>query len=172
MKRTFYLLTLLVFFISCKEKTSTMTVDYIPHWDTIRVLENPHKGWYQHFYDNQIVKYKVKDKELFRNFPGMDHLYLRLAWSFLEPEEGKYNWKLIDDIVDEYVPEGYGISFSITSKETGEYPIVVGQQKKWNTLCNPYMGRRSRCERSSNRRRRGKILVTSMGRSDIFRETQ
>lgn len=137
MKRTFYLLALLAFFVSCKETPSVITVDYIPQWDTIRVLENPHKGWYQHFYDNQIVKYKVQDKELFRNFPGMDHLYLRLAWSFLEPEEGKYNWALIDNIINEYVPEGYGISFSITSKETGKYPIVVGQQKNGVQYATP-----------------------------------
>ncbi len=57
---------------------------------------------------------------LFESFPGMDHLYIRLAWSFLEPKEGHYDWHLIDEIVDDFVPKGYGISFAITSKETGK----------------------------------------------------
>ncbi|GHT51973.1 hypothetical protein AGMMS49982_10940 [Bacteroidia bacterium] len=103
--------------------------DYRAQWDTVTVLKNPHKGWYQHFYDNQIEGYKIKDKDLFCSFPGMDHLYLRLAWSFLEPEEGRYDWKLIDAVVAEYVPLGYGISFRITCKETGQFPWAVGQQK-------------------------------------------
>jgi hypothetical protein len=48
-----------------------------------------------------------------------------------------HNWALIDNIINEYVPEGYGISFSITSKETGKYPIVVGQQKNGVQYATP-----------------------------------
>ena len=59
----------------------------------------------------------------------MDHLYLRLAWSYLEPEEGVFDWSRIDEVVEKYVPLGYGISFRITCKETGTYPGSVGQQK-------------------------------------------
>lgn len=106
-----------------------VTVDYRSMWDSVRVLENPHKGWYQHLLDNQIIKYQVKDMNLFDAFPGMDHVYIRIAWSFLEPEEGKYDWRLIDEVVDKYVTKGYGVSFAITSKETGKCPIVVGQEK-------------------------------------------
>lgn len=114
---------------SCATRPARRTVDFRPSWDTLRVLENPHKGWYQHVLDNQTEKYRVKDKALFKSFPGMDHLYIRLAWSFLEPEEGRYDWHLIDEIVGEFVPEGYGISLAVTSKETGTYPLVVGQEK-------------------------------------------
>ena len=106
-----------------------VTVDYRQMWDTTRVLENPHKGWYQHLLDNQTIKYQVKDMKLFESFPCMDHVYIRIAWSFLEPEEGKYDWHLIDDVVNKYVTKGYGVSFAITSKETGKCPIVVGQEK-------------------------------------------
>jgi hypothetical protein len=37
-----------------------------------------------------------------------------LAWAYLEPEEGKFDWSYIDDIVKKYVPLGYGISFLIS----------------------------------------------------------
>ncbi len=96
-----------------------VTVDLSEKWDTTRVLENPDKGWYHHMLDNGIEKYLIQDEEQFHSFPGMDHLYLRLAWGFLEPEEGVYDWSHIDRIVEKYVPLGYGISFRITCKETG-----------------------------------------------------
>ena len=60
------------------------------HWDTIRPLVNPNKGWYHHMLDNGIGKYLIQDENDLNNFPGMDHLYLRLAWAFLEPKEGKW----------------------------------------------------------------------------------
>lgn len=104
-------------------------IDLKPHWDTERVLRNPGKGWYHHLLDNGVDKYPIRDDALFRSFPGMDHLYLRLAWSYLEPREGEYDWRRIDEVVTKYVPLGYGISLRITSKETGKRPGSVAQEK-------------------------------------------
>ena len=104
------------------------TIDFKQNWDSIRVLRNPHKGWYHHLLDNGVDTYNIKDEKTFLSFPGMDHLYLRLAWSYLEPEEGKYDWHRIDEVVAKYVPLGYKIAFRITSKETGSYPGTVGQE--------------------------------------------
>ena len=103
-------------------------ISFNSQWDTLRVLKNPYKGWYHHLLDNGVERYQIKNDSLFTSFPGMDHLYLRLAWSYLEPEEGRYDWHRIDEVVDKYVPLGYKISFRISSKETGKYPGVVGQQ--------------------------------------------
>jgi hypothetical protein len=103
-------------------------ISFKDKWDSVTFQPNPDKGWYQHLLDNGIERYKVKNDSVFKSFPGMDHLYLRLAWSFLEPEEGKYDWHYIDDVVNKYVPLGYKISFRISSKETGNYPLIVGQQ--------------------------------------------
>lgn len=94
-------------------------------WDTIRPLANPDKGWYHHMLDNGIGKYLIQDEKDLINFSGMDHLYLRLAWAYLEPEEGVYNWAVIDTIIDKYVPQGYGISFRISCKETGWVPNSI-----------------------------------------------
>ena len=61
--------------------------------DAQRVLVNPHKGWYHHYPDNHIDKYQIaRDADLLE-FPGMDHIYIRLAWAYLEPREGEFNWR-------------------------------------------------------------------------------
>jgi hypothetical protein len=48
----------------------------------------------------------------------MDHLYLRLAWAYLEPQEGKFDWDVIDRIIDKWVGHGLGIAFRISCRET------------------------------------------------------
>ena len=86
--------------------------------DPARVLVNPHKGWYHHYPDNHINKYEIaRDADLLQ-FPGMDHLYLRLSWAYLEPQEGQYNWAVIERIIEKWTGHGMGIAFRISCKET------------------------------------------------------
>jgi hypothetical protein len=93
-------------------------VDLRPHWDEQSPLSNPHKGWYHHFPDNHLDKYRIaRDADLL-GFPGMDHLYIRLAWAYLEPSEGKFNWSVIDDLIEKWTRHGLGIAFRISCKET------------------------------------------------------
>jgi len=101
--------------ISCSSGYYTdRKIDFTSQWDTIRVLENPYKGWYHHLLDNGIGQYPIKDDSLFASFPGTDHIYLRLAWSYLEPKQGEFDWSYIDQVVEKYVPKGYKISFRIS----------------------------------------------------------
>ena len=88
--------------------------------DSVSPLRNPDKGWYIHYFDNSIEKYGVgtKAKDAVKMIPCLDHIYLRLAWAYLEPQEGQFNWKLIDDIINEWTKEGVKVSFRITCKET------------------------------------------------------
>jgi len=90
------------------------------YWDSTRVCNNPHKGWCIHYYDNGITNYgnRMAASDSLPDFPGLNDIYLRLAWSYLEPEEGRFNWQLIDSIIDRWVSWGHTISFRITSKET------------------------------------------------------
>jgi len=101
--------------------TSALGADFdlTAYWDSITVLKNPDKGWYHHYFDNGIHKYLLKHDSELDDFPGMDHLYLRLAWSFLEPTEGKFNWTVIDTVIQKWVAKGYQISFRISCRETG-----------------------------------------------------
>ena len=86
--------------------------------DATRVLVNPHKGWYHHYPDNHPDKYRIaRDADLLE-FPGMDHVYLRLAWSYLEPNEGQFDWAVIDRIIEKWTAHGMGIAFRISCKET------------------------------------------------------
>jgi hypothetical protein len=92
--------------------------DLTPAHDAGRVLINPHKGWYHHFPDNHIDKYKIaRDADLLE-FPGMDHLYIRLAWAYLEPKEGQFDWAVIDRLIEKWTAHGLGIAFRISCKET------------------------------------------------------
>ena len=93
------------------------TVDLVPWQDDQKLLVNPHKGWYHHYFDNAINKYPSSDADI-EAIPGLDHVYLRLAWAYLEPQDGQYNWKLIDDVIERFTARGLGMSFRITSKET------------------------------------------------------
>ncbi len=90
------------------------------YWDSTRVCNNPHKGWCIHYYDNGITNYgnRMTANDSLPDFPGLNDIYLRLAWSYLEPEEGRFNWQVIDSIIDRWVSWGHTISFRITAKET------------------------------------------------------
>jgi hypothetical protein len=93
--------------------------DLTSKWNDKIALENPHKGWYHHYFDNHVEKYLLtKDSDLL-DFPGMDHLYLRLSWAYLEPREGQFNWQIIDKVIDKWTAKGLKISFRISCRETG-----------------------------------------------------
>lgn len=96
----------------------TAVHDLSPLHDGARVLVNPDKGWYHHYPDNHINKYVIaRDADLLE-FPGMDHLYIRLAWAYLEPKEGQFDWAIIDRIIEKWTGHGLGIAFRISCKET------------------------------------------------------
>ena len=93
-------------------------LDLRPRWDDRTALGNPHKGWYHHYPDNHPDKYRIaRDADLLE-FPGMDHVYIRLAWSYLEPEEGRFDWEVIDRIIGKWTGHGLGIAFRISCRET------------------------------------------------------
>lgn len=94
------------------------TVDLSSLWDTDTVLENPDKGWFHHIYDNTPANYAVESGAELDDFPGLNHLFVRLAWSFFEPQDNVYDWHLIDTLVSRYVSTGYKLSLAITTKET------------------------------------------------------
>ena len=95
-------------------------------YDETTVLENPQKGLYHHYYDNSIGRYKCTDPRELAGIEGLRFLYVRVAWCFLEPEEGQFQFGIIDDLVERfYKPYGLKLSFCITCKETGEDVIYA-----------------------------------------------
>jgi hypothetical protein len=97
-------------------------IDLRPLWDDRRVLRNPHKGWYHHYYDNGLKRYgaSLAEGDFLEDFPGLNHLYLRLAWSYLQPEENRFDWDVIDRVIEPWTAHGYRIAFRVTSKETSD----------------------------------------------------
>jgi hypothetical protein len=92
------------------------------HTDDVTILKNPNKGWYIHYIDNGYInpKYRntIEPGDYLEDFPAMSHLYLRMDWSDLEPEEGSFRWDIVDGIMDEWGPKGYRFSFRICCSET------------------------------------------------------
>ena len=90
------------------------------YWDEAKILNNPHKGWEIHYYSNSLRNYgsRLNPNDSLPDFPGLSNIYMRLAWSYIEPEEGVYNWEVIDSVINRWVPRGKTVSFRITTKET------------------------------------------------------
>lgn len=103
---------------AAQAEQSVTVFDLTSLHDTNRLLLNPHKGWYHHYPDNHPDKYAIAHDADLLKFPGMDHLYLRLAWAYLEPKEGQFDWKPIDQHIDKWTAHGLGIAFRISCKET------------------------------------------------------
>ena len=80
-----------------KEKTMERT-NLERVWDDRKICANPHKGWYHHYYDNALTVYGplLKPDDFLTDFPGLNHIYLRVDWSHLEPAEGQFAWDVID----------------------------------------------------------------------------
>lgn len=102
------------------------------HWDSEKVCENPYKGWELHYFDNSLDKYgiRLQSSDFLMDFPGLKVVYLRLAWSFLEPEEGQLNWTIIDTVIKPWTEKGYDISFRISCKETNELTYATPEWVK------------------------------------------
>src|ERR1022692_675298 len=51
-------------------------------------------------------------------FPGASTVYLRLAWSYIEPEENRFNWAVVDTPAQRWIAKGKKIALRFTSSET------------------------------------------------------
>lgn len=87
--------------------------------DTGAALINPGMGWMFQHYDNDIQRYTVdlEPSDAVDEFPGVSSVYIRLAWSYLEPEEGRFNWTLVDSAMQRWVAKGKQVAFRFTTSE-------------------------------------------------------
>jgi len=88
--------------------------------DNGAALVNPSMGWVLHHYDNDIVRYgsKLEPWDTVDDFPGVGVIYLRLAWTYLEPEEGGFNWSVVDIPAQRWIAKGKKIAFRFTTYES------------------------------------------------------
>jgi len=50
-------------------------------------------------------------------FPGCSTIYFRIPWCYLEPEEGKFRWDLIDSYAQPWIERGKKIAFRVVASE-------------------------------------------------------
>lgn len=88
--------------------------------DTGEALVNPGMGWTMHFYSNLIENYgsQLAPSDTLDDWPGLSVVYLRVPWSFLEPEEGKFNWSLFDTPAQRWISKGKRIAIRVSSCES------------------------------------------------------
>lgn len=90
--------------------------------DTGAALINPGMGWMFQHYDNNIRRYTVDldPSDGVDEFPGVSSVYIRLAWSYIEPEEGKFNWPLVDTAAQRWLTKGKKVAFRFSCSESGK----------------------------------------------------
>jgi len=88
--------------------------------DSGAALVNPGMGWVLHHYDNSLENYgaRLAPSDTVDDFPGVSVLYLRLAWSYIEPEEGKFNWSVVDTPAQRWISKGKQIAFRFSCSES------------------------------------------------------
>ena len=88
--------------------------------DNGQALVNPDMGWTMHFYSNIIANYgsKLEPSDTLDDFPGLSTVYLRLPWSFLEPQEGQFDWSVVDTPAQRWISKGKRVAFRISSCES------------------------------------------------------
>ncbi len=87
--------------------------------DNRQALVNPDMGWTMHFYSNIPTNYgsQLEPSDTVDDFPGLSTVYLRIPWAMVEPEEGKFNWAILDTPAQRWIAKGKKVAFRITASE-------------------------------------------------------
>lgn len=88
--------------------------------DTGELFANPGMGWVLHFYDNIPANYgsRLEYSDTLDDFPALGVIYLRIPWSYLEPEEGVFTWSVVDTPAQRWIAKGKQIAFRFSCSES------------------------------------------------------
>ncbi len=95
--------------------------------DNGQALRNPGLGWVLHYYDNALRQYgtHLDPADTLEDFPGMNVVYLRLPWSHIEPEQGRFDWSIVDGPAQRFIDAGWQVAFRFTCCETPEVTFAT-----------------------------------------------
>lgn len=80
--------------------------------DNQKNLSNPGMGWNQMFYTfDDVPVPTVNDRGDLLNWIPCDILSFRVSWAKMEPQEGQYNWSVIDDATGSWLSAGKRLAF-------------------------------------------------------------
>lgn len=98
--------------------------------DNGEALINPMMGWMYEFYsDTTGNRYPLPDfTDAADDFPGNSTIYMRIPWSSLEPEEGKFTWNVVDAPAQRWIARGKKIALRFVTSGTGELEYAT---PKW-----------------------------------------
>jgi hypothetical protein len=88
--------------------------------DSGAALVNPGMGWVFHHYDNVPAHYgsRLEPSDTVDDFPGLSVVYLRLPWSMVEPEEGRFAWSTVDTPAQRWIAKGKLVAFRFSACES------------------------------------------------------
>ncbi len=117
---------------------------------TREALINPGMGWVHFHYSNRLWAYGGQQPagDTLDWFPGCSTIYFRIPWCYLEPEEGRFRWDLIDSYAQAWIDRGKKIAFRVIASEdrfayaTPEWVRKAGAKGVWyrrsdQSHCNP-----------------------------------
>lgn len=107
-----------IFLSSIAFAESTIYEFYRPT-DNGKALINPDMGWCAYFYSCRTGNYGyfLEPSDTLEWFPGTSVVYMRLPWAFIEPEEGKFNFGVLDTPAQRFIDKGKQIAIRITCTE-------------------------------------------------------
>ena len=81
--------------------------------DSGAALVNPMMGWKLNFYSNILQNYgsSLAPSDTLDDFPGLSTIYLRLPWAYVEPEEGVFDWSVVDAPAQRWLDKGLKVAF-------------------------------------------------------------
>lgn len=120
--------------------------------DTGAALVNPGMGWTMHFYSNIPTNYgsKLEPADTVDDFPGLSTAYLRLPWAYIEPEEGRFNWAILDTPAQRWIAKGKRIALRLTCSENWMTYATPEWVKKAGAKGTFYQLGKGRVERSGS----------------------
>ena len=77
-------------------------------------------GWKLNFYSNILANYgsKLAPSDTLEEFPGLSCIYLRLPWAYIEPEEGSFDWSVVDAPAQRWIDQGLQVAFRFSVSES------------------------------------------------------
>jgi hypothetical protein len=97
--------------------------------DNGATVQNPGMGWVLYYFDHHLARYgsRLAETDSLDDFPGISVVYMAVPWAFLEPEEGRYNWSLLDTPAQRWIKRGKQIAFRFPCCE----PFYEYATPKW-----------------------------------------
>ena len=153
MKKVILSISLLLFFVYLNAQENAIIRKYPK--EIFDVLNNPGIGFttFQRFNGDDLnpgsgwtegmpIEYQPFDGDLTnKDHPQTSIAYFRVYWKFLEPEQGKYNWPMIDKALRTAAERGQTLMFRVAPYGTGEerdvpawYRKMVGKEKREKTI--------------------------------------